>query len=188
MRIISGSAGGRRLFTPKDLRIRPTSDRVKEALFSILTARLGSFTGIRVLDLFAGTGNLGIEALSRGADSALFVDENRDAAALAARNLELSGFADRGKVVRKDALSLLKHMERTGTHWDLVFLDPPYGKGLPERALQLLASSSLVDGTSLIVVETAAGEALPDAIGRLRVSDRRIYGDTAITFYSCTGE
>ena len=183
MRIISGSARGRRLLTPKDSQIRPTSDRVKESLFSILTVLLGNFSGRRVLDIFAGTGNLGIEALSRGASEAVFIDENREAAALVKKNLDLAGFADRGTVLHKEALAALNMLGKTGGPFGLVFLDPPYREGLSGKVLDVLAGSKLIDGSSVIIAETAAREELPSEFCRLQEFDKRVYGDTAIVFF-----
>lgn len=184
MRIISGSARGRRLLAPKDFQIRPTSDRVKEALFNILTVHLGNFSGQRVLDIFAGTGNLGIEALSRGADYVLFIDENRHAFDLVKKNLELTGFTGKGRFLHKEAFSALESLEKSENPFGLVFLDPPYDKGLSAKSLDLLATSVLIDESSVIVVETAARELLSSSFGRLAEFDRRVYGDTALTFFS----
>ncbi|HEX8960645.1 MAG TPA: 16S rRNA (guanine(966)-N(2))-methyltransferase RsmD [Geobacteraceae bacterium] len=184
MRIISGSARGRRLLTPKNDRIRPTADRVKESLFNILTVMVGNLAERRVLDVFAGTGNLGIEALSRGAVEAVFVDENREAAALVKKNLELTGLAGRGRVLQMEALSALRSLEKQASPFGLVFLDPPYRQGLSGQILEFLASSALIDETSLVVIETAAREELPDRFGRLGEFDRRVYGDTAIAFFT----
>ena len=186
MRIISGSARGRRLLTPKGSHIRPTSDRVKESLFSILTVLLGNFSGRRVLDIFAGTGNLGIEALSRGASEAVFIDGNREAAALVKKNMDLAGFADRGRILHKEALAALKTLGKTEGPFGLVFLDPPYREGLSEKVLEFLALSELIDENSLIVAETAAREELPSEFCRLQEFDKRVYGDTAIAFFMLT--
>jgi 16S rRNA (guanine966-N2)-methyltransferase len=183
MRIISGTAGGRRLHTPKDRRIRPTSDRVKEALFSILTVLLGSFSGKRVLDLFSGTGNLGIEALSRGAAATLFVDDSREATLLVQKNLDLTGLSVRGRVLHTDAFAALKQLDMQGEPFDLVFLDPPYRDGLAARALELLAGSGLLASGSVVVAETDAREDLPETCGSLCRFDERRYGDTALLLY-----
>jgi 16S rRNA (guanine966-N2)-methyltransferase len=183
MRIISGSAGGRRLHTPKDRRIRPTSDRVKEALFNILTVLLGSFSGVRVLDIFAGTGNLGIETLSRGASAAVFIDDSREAALLVQRNLEMTGLAGRGMVVQKEALAALKQLAETGNPFDLVFLDPPYRLGLSAAVLSFLPESGLIGEGSVVVAEAASREDLPETFGALHRFDQRRYGDTALAFY-----
>jgi 16S rRNA (guanine966-N2)-methyltransferase len=184
VRIISGSARGRRLLTPGNYLIRPTADRVKESLFNILTVQLGNFAGRRVLDIFAGTGNLGIEALSRGAAEAVFIDENREAVSLLGKNLKLTGFAAKGRIIQKEALSALRSLEKHAAPFDMVFLDPPYRQGLSGVVLEFLASSALIDEYSLIVAETAAKEELPDQFGALREFDRRVYGDTAIAFYA----
>ncbi len=183
MRIISGSARGRKLHPPKDYRIRPTSDRVKESVFNILSGLVENFSGCRVLDIFAGTGNLGIEALSRGAIHAVFIDDNREAALLVRKNLALAGFADKGRIVQKDALAALRSLGDDGEPFGLVFLDPPYRLGLTEKVLDFLASSALIDERSIIVAETAAREDLPTKFGTIEEFDKRIYGDTAITFF-----
>ena len=132
MRVITGSARGRRLFTLEGNDVRPTTDRVKEALFSIVQFEL---EGRRVLDLFAGSGQLGIEALSRGAKSAVFVDLSKKAADVVRRNLELTGLSKNASVICGDSLSFLK------THspeFDIAFLAPPYSTGLLQEALELV--------------------------------------------------
>jgi 16S rRNA (guanine966-N2)-methyltransferase len=183
MRIISGTAKGRRLHAPKDRRIRPTADRVKEALFNILAVVFGSFSGVRVLDLFSGTGNLGIEALSRDASTAVFVDDSREATLLVQKNLELTGLSGRGKILHKDAFAALKQLMMRGEPFDLVFLDPPYRDGLAVRALDSLAESGLIAAGSVVVAETDAREELPETCGMLSRFDLRRYGDTALAFY-----
>lgn len=183
MRVISGSARGRRLQAPRGMRVRPTSDRVKEALFSIIVSREGSLEGKRVLDLCAGTGGLGIEALSRGACEALFVDNHRESVALITRNIELAGCAGKGRVLPREALAALKELEGHGERFQLVFLDPPYRQGLAAQLLKALADSRILDDTALVVAEFATGEDLPETFGALRECDRRRYGDTTIAFY-----
>lgn len=183
MRIISGSARGRRLLSPKNMSIRPTADRVKESLFNILSVLMGSFANCRVLDVFAGTGNLGIEALSRGADYAVFVDSQKESVALAKRNLEICGFAHRARVIEREAIQAFGLLEKTGDRFQLVFIDPPYRQGLGEKTLEYLASSRLSDENSLVVVEISADEILPTEFGSLKEFDRRVYGDTAIAFF-----
>ncbi|HEX9024059.1 MAG TPA: 16S rRNA (guanine(966)-N(2))-methyltransferase RsmD, partial [Geobacteraceae bacterium] len=144
MRIIGGSARGRRLHAPPNLRVRPTADRVKESLFNILTVLAGDLAGLRVLDIFAGTGNLGMEALSRGAGHAVFIDNHRGSVALIAKNLAMLGFAERSRVLEREALTGLRMLEGGEAPFDLVFMDPPYGQGLAERALEYLGSSVLI--------------------------------------------
>ncbi|RNC69036.1 MAG: 16S rRNA (guanine(966)-N(2))-methyltransferase RsmD [Desulfuromonadales bacterium] len=183
MRVIGGSARGRRLATPKGARVRPTADRVKEALFSILASHLGSFTGLRVLDVCAGSGNLGIEALSRGCSEALFIDNHRESADTIRQNLLQLGLSERGQVVIKEATNALTGLARHSEPFHLVFMDPPYRLGLAESILKHLESSPLITEETVIVAESAVEEDLPGEIGSLTRFDRRIYGDTALSFF-----
>ena len=183
MRVISGSARGRRLLAPQGMRVRPTADRVKEALFSIIISREGSLEGKRVLDLCAGTGSLGIEALSRGAAEAVFVDNHQESAQLISRNIELAGFAGKGRVLARAAQAALRELEGRGERFQLIFLDPPYRQGLTLQLLLALAGSRLLDETALVVAEFASGEELATTFGVLRECDRRRYGDTSVAFY-----
>lgn len=182
MRVIAGDARGRQLLSPKNLRVRPTADRVKEALFSILLSRLGELDGMRVLDIFAGTGNLGIEALSRGADHAVFIDSHRDSAEIIRKNLEITRYTAKAKVVVQEAAAALKWLSRGEAPFHLVFLDPPYHEGHTQRLLELLSTSTLIDEGSTVVAEFSAKEEIPRSFGRLKESERRIYGDTALSF------
>jgi 16S rRNA (guanine(966)-N(2))-methyltransferase RsmD len=181
VRVIGGSAGGRKLTAPKGDRVRPTSDRVKEALFSILLSRLGSLTGLTVLDLFAGTGNLGIEALSRGAARALFVDNHPQSREMICSNLTLTGFTDRAEVLPMDVPKALQRLATVGNVFDLIFIDPPYQEvELMHRVLGMLAEQRLTTVDTLIVFETGSKTVLtlPE---RLELMEKRIYGDTAIS-------
>jgi 16S rRNA (guanine966-N2)-methyltransferase len=184
LRVIAGSAKGRRLLSPQGSRIRPTSDRVKEAVFSIITAAAGTFPACSVLDIFAGTGNLGIEALSRGAERAVFIDNHRDSVALVKKNLQLTGFLDRGTVIFRDAIAALKTLEDAGNKFGLVFIDPPYYKDLQEKVLKFLSASHLLDNESLVFVEHSSKESIAKNFGPLQEFDERIYGDTAVSFYT----
>jgi len=180
MRVIGGSARGRALVTPKGSRVRPTADRIKEALFNILASRLDTFEKLAVLDIFSGTGNLGIEALSRGAAHAVFVDNHRESTALIEKNLTLTGFAGKGRIICKEATAALKQLAAEGRIFDLVFLDPPYRQGLVGKSLAALADSRLLRDEALIVAEHDPRETVEDKIGRLTVIDRRRYGDTTL--------
>lgn len=186
MRIISGTAKGRRLQVPSRRRgrplIRPTSDRAREAIFSIIGTEV---VGAAVLDLFAGTGALGLEALSRGAGSALFVDQDREALALVAANAEVCGFSDQGRIVRRDLARGLGFLAGYAPEngFALVFIDPPYGRGLGVAAGRELADLELLDQGALVVIEDAADEVLPGRVGRLVLSDRRRYGDTGFWLF-----
>ena len=184
MRVISGSARGCRLLVPRGMRVRPTADRVREALFSIIYSREGSLAGKRVLDLFAGVGSLGIEALSRGASLAVFVDSHRESVEIISRNIELTGFVGKGRVLTRDAVAALRELEQQGERFDLVFLDPPYRMGLTVKILEALAGSRLLTDDALVVAEFASGEELAEPFGQLRECDRRRYGDTTIALYT----
>jgi 16S rRNA (guanine966-N2)-methyltransferase len=184
VRIIAGAARGRKLLSPAGSRIRPTSDRVKEALFSIITGMLDSFPGISVLDIFAGTGNLGIEALSRGAARAVFIDNHHDSVALVKKNLQLSGFSERSRVLCKDAVAALKTLDNSDGPFRLVFIDPPYHKDLAEKVLEYLSTSTLLDEAPVIVAELSSRDTIMKDFGRLYQFDRRTYGDTALVFYT----
>jgi 16S rRNA (guanine966-N2)-methyltransferase len=181
MRIVGGTLRGRALASPKHEGVRPTSDRVRESVFNILTHGITGFTleGAKVLDLFAGTGALGLEALSRGAATCLFVEEDAEARALIRRNIEAFGLTGVTRVFRRDATSLGPAGKHAG--FTLVFLDPPYGKGLAERALASAAGGGwLADGAVIVIEERSdAVIALPAGFEQI---DRRTYGDTQVLF------
>jgi 16S rRNA (guanine(966)-N(2))-methyltransferase RsmD len=181
VRVISGSARGRKLFSPKDQRVRPTADRIKEALFSILTSRLDTWSGVRVLDLFAGTGSLGIEALSRGADHVVFCDSHAESIRLVTDNLQHCAFAAQATVIQNDALRALGQLQRRGEQFDLIFLDPPYqDKDLLAAVLAALANGALLSATGVVVVETDGKTQLSSQHEQLMQIDQRSYGDTAL--------
>lgn len=150
MRVIAGSARRLLLETPRGLETRPTQDKVKETLFNILAPEI---PGCSFLDLFAGSGGIGIEALSRGAESACFADNSREAIRCIRKNLEWTKFAEKGTVYAMDFQSALRQMEFDRRHFDVVFLDPPYQKGMADAALRYLSHSPLVDAETLFVVE-----------------------------------
>ena len=180
MRIVGGRLGGRTLLAPKSQAIRPPADPLREALFNILTHTYGDpVEGARVLDLFAGTGALGLEALSRGAGFVLFVDDGAEARALLRGNVDALGAGGATKVYRRDATRLgpAHPMES----YSLVFLDPPYGRGLAERALTSARAGGWLTADALIVVEEAAGAAFAPPAGFEQI-ERREYGDTQVVF------
>ncbi len=181
MRIVAGSLGGRKLHAPRGRATRPTADRVKEALFSILGApcpRPGE--RFRALDLFAGSGALGLEAVSRGADEAVLVDEDDDACEAAARNVRDLGVGARVRVVRREAGAALRGLEG---RFQWVFVDPPYEGGALDRALRLLGNAAAVADDGVVIVEHAAASPPADRVGRLVREDLRRWGGTAISFY-----
>jgi 16S rRNA (guanine966-N2)-methyltransferase len=181
MRVISGVAKRRRLKTPSSIRIRPTADRVKEALFGIIGDRIPDH---RVLDLFAGTGNLGIEALSRGARWAHFVDRAREAADIIQENLLRTGLAGRAGVWRTGVFAAISRLGREERCFEVVFLDPPYGYRHTERVLRGLQQARILAGESLVVVEHDKRDILPRQIGSLQIGDERRFGDTVVTFFT----
>lgn len=179
MRITGGAFKGRTLATPRSAAIRPTSDRTREALFSILTSRSDApdIEGARVIDLFAGTGVLGLEALSRGAHSARFVDQSAEARGLIRDNIERLGLEGVTRLLRRDATKLGEAQPRDAA--DFVFLDPPYGKGLGERALNALHSGGWLKPHALLVLEERTGQPIELPWGFEEI-DTRTYGEASL--------
>jgi len=174
MRVITGTARGRKLKTPENREIRPTADNVKEALFNMLQFDL---EGRRVLDLFAGTGQLGIEALSRGAAEAVFVDQDREAVRIVKENLKACGFE--ASVRRQDALSYLKEKEK----FDVIFVDPPYDSGLYEPVLETIKSVDKLSEGGIIVCEARRERLLPDMTAPYRKRKETRYGSVKLAIY-----
>lgn len=180
MRVVGGDLRGRPLATPRDHGIRPTTDRTREALFNMLAHRFADrLEGARVLDLFAGTGALGLEALSRGASYCVFIEESAEGRGLIRTNVEAFGLTGRTKIFRRDATSL----GDAGTMgpFGLVFADPPYGKGLGERALHSARAGGWLAPRALCVVEETAAVAFEPGPG-FSIIDERSYGETVIRF------
>lgn len=188
MRISGGTAKGRKICSPKGAKdsIRPTSDRVREALFSILGEKV---RGARVLDLFAGTGSLGLEALSRGAASALFVDLSPQALELIRTNLHHCFDTGQAELFRLDlgrstGFTTLARRLTPGSRFDLVFLDPPYEKKLAEQALTMVETNALVAPGGIVIAEERWKVVLPDTVGGLHLYLHRRYGETGIWLYT----
>jgi 16S rRNA (guanine966-N2)-methyltransferase len=181
VRIVGGEFRGRGLAAPKTQAIRPTTDRSRESLFNILShAYPGALSGTRVLDLFAGTGAVGIEALSRGARSALFVESGVEGRGLIQKNIETFGLQGRARIFRRDACKL--GAAGTMGPFDLVFADPPYDRGLGERALQSAARGGWIgDGALVVLEEEAAAE--PDPGQSFQLLESRAFGDTVMRFF-----
>ncbi len=179
MRVIAGSARGRRLVAPKGRATRPTPDRVREALFSILGPRVPDAT---VLDLFAGTGALGIEALSRGARRAVFVEHDRTAAEHLRRNLDLLGPTD-SEVLTMTVRRAIDALARRGERFTLIFLDPPFAAGLLPESLLAIVKAGLCAAEGLIVCEHDRRDAPAPPPGLTAVDQRR-YGEVALTLFS----
>ena len=177
MRVISGRARGVRLKTPAGMETRPTADRVKEAMFSILQFDL---PGAKVLDLFGGTGQLGIEAISRGAKEAVFIDHSQQACKLISDNLKLARMEKEGRVIRGDYLSFLK---TTKEKFDIILLDPPYAEVFLENALNLITEIDILQSNGIIVAECPFGKELPGQFAGYSRSKDYKYGNTVLTLY-----
>lgn len=185
MRITAGTLGGRSLVAPRDLRVRPTTDKVRQAIFNILNHNdFGTgfrLEGARAADLFAGTGAMGIEAVSRGAAFCLFVDDAAESRALIRKNVETLGLTGITKIWRRDATSLGPMAAGAGGPFELVVLDPPYRKGLMAPALASLRDEGWLAPGAVIVAETGEGEHMADVAG-YSTFDERVYGDTRVKF------
>ena len=183
MRIVSGRFKGRTLKAPGEAALRPTSDKVRQAIFNILEhagfAADVSLEGARVVDVFAGTGALGLEALSRGAKYCLFIEDAALSRAIIRENVEALGLTGASKIWRRDATNL--GALDTLAPFDLAFLDPPYRKGLLTPALTGLAAGGWLNANALVIAEAAEDEAMPVVDG-FEILDDRVYGDTRIAF------
>ncbi len=180
LRVISGSAKGHGLKTIKGDATRPTSDKVKGALYNIIAAYVH---GSAVLDMFAGTGSLGIEALSRGAASAVFFDRSLQCCKIIKENLEHTRLTDKALVYNVDFAAGINKMFKDGHKFDIIIMDPPYNKNFIQEALKLLANNDIIVDDGIIIAEHSVMDELPDNCGRLKVIDTRKYGDTMITIY-----
>lgn len=177
MRIIAGTAKGRKITVPKGPTVRPTTDRVREALFSHLGHRVA---GARVLDLFAGSGALGLEALSRGASSAVFLEKSKKTALNLFKNIETLGFSAESTVKLKDSISFLRG--ESESVYDLIFLDPPYDSDLLAKSMELINKTRILDDSGIIVAEHPDGRP-PGTPDNLKMINTRKYGNTSITTF-----
>lgn len=183
MRVVGGSLRGRNLIPFKEDKIRPTSDKVKEALFNIIAPYLTE--GMLVADFCAGTGNLGIEAISRGAGKAVFVEIDRACLAVLQENLDRCKIKDRAELILSDVKKAIPRLESKDYLFDLIFLDPPYGKGLADETMDILGESPIAS-KALVVVEHSAADHMKESYGRLEMKDMRKYKNTSLSFF--TGE
>jgi 16S rRNA (guanine966-N2)-methyltransferase len=179
LRIISGDLKGRKLFSPKGIKIRPTADRIRESIFNIISSRV---PGSVVLDLFAGTGALGIEALSRGASFAILTDTDKDAISIIEKNVLSCNLQSRVKIIRADIVKKSIAHDRLFHAVNLVFMDPPYNKSLIKPALINLSAGQSIQKNALIVIEHAVTEIIPESIAGFKISDQRRYGKTLVSF------
>jgi 16S rRNA (guanine966-N2)-methyltransferase len=179
MRIIGGESRGRTIRLPGGCRIRPTTDRVKGALFNIL----GSLEGKSFLDLYAGCGNVGLEALSRGAQSSVYVEKDQRLIETIRENLRLLGFEERAEVIAADAEEGVRRLRKRGERFDLLFADPPYEEGFPAKIIAYLEGAELLAENGVIILQHSLREPLKQSVNEaLAVSDQRRYGDTLLSF------
>ena len=180
MKILTGELRGRVIPFRPNPKLRPTADKTRKAMIDALAQVL---PGRRVLDLFAGTGALGLEALSSGAESAVFVESDAATAGRLEEAVEALGLEDRADVLRLDARDAVKYLAKGAGYFDIVFLDPPYEKGLGLEALEAVSAAGLVGPGAVVVYECASGEKAPAQAGILRAVRRKEYEDTRVTFY-----
>lgn len=179
MRIIAGKFKGHHLVSFNADHIRPTTDRVKESLFNIL---MGQMEESQILDLFSGTGNLGLEAISRGAGHVTFVEMNSASIAIIKRNIEkLKIEKEKYSIVKADVLKFLKTYE--GNPFSIIFIDPPFTEKMADQVMMTLAASQVFDKETVIAMESVKGEKLLEEYGALKLSDRRQFGDKSLVFF-----
>jgi 16S rRNA (guanine966-N2)-methyltransferase len=179
MRLTGGSDRGRKLRAPRGATTRPTGAKVREAIFNIL----GPPPEHPILDIFAGTGALGIEALSRGATSACFVEREHRALQALHRNLRELGVASKARVVGAEAHTALRQLTGEGQRFGWVFIDPPYAANIVTSVLEILAGGNLLASGGMIIVEHDKRHVPPESVGTVHLTDRRYYGDTGVSFY-----
>ena len=181
MRITGGELNGRKLGTLDGWNIRPTSSKVRQAVFNIIG---NDISGFRVIDFFAGSGIMGIEALSRGAEWALFIDNTSKSIALITKNLELCGFSNKGHLIKRDITEGIPRHERLKQgSVDFVFIDPPYGKDIIPGVLNSIVESKIMAHGSYIVTESMKHDILPDKSGDFFLVKTKLYGETKINIY-----
>ncbi|MCX7747106.1 MAG: 16S rRNA (guanine(966)-N(2))-methyltransferase RsmD [Clostridia bacterium] len=185
LRVIAGSAKGHKLKTPKGDLTRPTSDRVKESLFNIIA---GFLAEAEVLDLFAGSGSLGIEALSRGAALCVFVDKRSECLAIIKENLVHTKMIERARTLSGDAMEVLRRLSGEGSRFDIIFLDPPYRKNLIEEALNIIEKNDIMKPGGIVVAERDKEDKIPESVGAVRLVRDQQYGDTVLSFYKYEGK
>ena len=184
MRVRAGALKGRRLVTPRGSTTRPTADQVRIALMDTLMPRL---PGARLLDLFAGAGGVGLEALSRGAGHATFVERDARAVQALRANVETLGLAAQARVERSDVRAALERLAREEARFDVVFLDPPYDADLVTPTLERLGGSALVAPDGLVIAQHLTKQPPPEVLGRLRAYRTRRFGETTLTFFRAGG-
>jgi 16S rRNA (guanine966-N2)-methyltransferase len=184
MRVISGKCKGRVLYRPKSKLIRPTSDKAKEFIFNYIGDLIQNAV---ILDLFSGTGNLSIEALSRGAQFAVLVDNSEEAIRLIYRNLELTNFLSQSQIIKQDVLRYLKKVIHQKNKFDFIFADPPYFVNNYQNVVEYIGSDNLLQNGGFFILEHSTQKILDEHLTSLPLEKTKIFGDTAISFYKKGG-
>lgn len=182
MRVISGIKKGFKLKAPKGNNTRPTSDKVKESLFNILE-NIDNINNSLVLDLFSGTGNIGIEFLSRGAKECYFIENNIESIKVIRENLNKTNFINQSKIYKNDVIKAIKILGKKELRFDYIFLDPPYSKGLSELTLDEIEKNNILNENGIIIIEHESKSSLKSEFLQFYKYDTRKYGDTSITIY-----
>lgn len=180
MRIITGTAKGRVIIAPEGQDTRPTSDRVKESFFNIISKKIYS---ARVLDLFSGTGNLGLESISRGAEACTFVEKNNNTYKILSMNIEKLGFISNSELYKGDAFEVLETLRKNNRKYDIIFLDPPYSMGLVEKSIKRISELMLLDKNGIIISECDEKDSVPESIYNIKIYRVEKYGRTKIYFW-----
>jgi 16S rRNA (guanine966-N2)-methyltransferase len=180
LRVISGQAKGHKLKTIDGNSTRPTSDRVKESLFNIITSYI---LDADVLDLYAGTGNLGIEALSRGAASAVFVDKSRECFEVIKDNLNHTKLENSALVITGEVITTLNKLSMDNKKFDIIFLDQQYNKNLIQETLKVIDKNDIINDNGIVIAEKDVVDIIPEEVGRLKLTRNQKYGDTVLSFY-----
>lgn len=181
MRVISGEVRGRKLASFKGKKIRPASDKVRGAIFNILVS---TFEGYKILDLFAGTGALGIEALSRGAKKVVFVENSPFALKILQKNIMLCKYEERSEIIKTSVERALKHLAKRSEQFDYIFLDPPYEKGMVEKILKMLSQLKILKEDGTIILKHSGRELPLEEYGNLTLLKQRKYGSEFVSFFS----
>ncbi|MFQ5952093.1 MAG: 16S rRNA (guanine(966)-N(2))-methyltransferase RsmD [Candidatus Omnitrophota bacterium] len=181
MRIIAGEFRGRRIKQPESKAVRPTKDRIREAVFNVIKERVPRAF---VLDLFAGSGAYGLEALSRGARKAVFVEKDKECSSVINDNISLLGAEERSEVIARDVFGSLEGLKKDKERFDLVFADPPYGKGMAKKTLIKINHYDILNHSGIIIIEHNTEEELPESEGDVSILKRKTYGNIYISVYS----
>ena len=183
MRIIGGEFRGRKIKQPEFETVRPTKDRIREAVFNMIA---GKTNGSLVLDLFAGSGAYGLEALSRGAARAVFVEKDKRCSRIIEENLRTLGIEEEEKdiIIIKDTFDFIENIEKTRKGFDLIFSDPPYNKGMAKKILIKVNQYDILNPSGLLIIEHHAAESLPEEEGNVSILKQKTYGDISVSVYS----